>query len=89
MRELVIRINDSNKIEYYVHKVNEKTLQIREYVFLEKGKKSEKFANHYSGPHKVHDILGNENVEKQYSEKKIKIVHANRLRKSYVELDEN
>ena len=60
---------------YYDKTINPRTFRIEDYVFLLKGPKANKFGDHYSGPHKIWEIINKNNIEIQYN-KENKIVHA-------------
>ena len=69
--------------KYYDRTINPRNFSIRDYVFLLKGPKPNKFGNHYSGPHRILEIVNKNNIKIQYN-KGSKIVHANRLRISHI-----
>ena len=54
-----------------------------DYVFLLKGPKPGKFGDHYTGPHKILEVINKNNVKIQFKGSR-KIVHANRLRVSHI-----
>ena len=68
---------------YYDRTINPRNFKIGDYVFLLKGPKSNKFGDHYSGPHKILKIINENNIKIQYNKGK-KIVNANRLRISHI-----
>ena len=63
---------------YYDRKLNQKTFEIGEYVYLLKENRQGKLDEHYDGPFKIIQILSNLNVELRITEKKTQIVHVNR-----------
>ena len=69
--------------KYYDRAMNPRNFHIGDYVFLLKGPKPKKFGDHYSGPHKVLEIINKNNVKIQYKNGS-KVVHANRLRISHI-----
>ena len=54
-----------------------------DYVFLSRGPNPGKFGDHYTGPHKILELINKNNVKIQFKENS-KIVHANRLRISHI-----
>lgn len=96
IKELVTRLVGIRKIvydnlvgskiknkKYYDKKINEQNFKVGDFVFLLKGPKPGKFGEHYSGPHKILEIINKNNIKIQF-QKKFKIVHANRLRTSHI-----
>lgn len=94
--DLVTRLNGIQKLtyenllasknkskKYYDQSINPKNFKLGDYVFLLSGPKPGKFGNHYSGPHKILEIMGKYNV-KISTQKGSKIVHTNRLRISHI-----
>uniref|UniRef100_A0ABD2W534 CCHC-type domain-containing protein n=1 Tax=Trichogramma kaykai TaxID=54128 RepID=A0ABD2W534_9HYME len=95
LKELVSRLNSLQKMaydnllssklrskKYYDQHTNEKNFKPGDYVFLLSGSTNKK-KDQYSGPFKILEILNNHNVRLQIK-KKSKIVHANRIRISYI-----
>ena len=96
MVDLVTRLNGIQKLaydnlvsskfrskKYYDRSINPKNFHTGDYVFLLSGPKPGKFGHHYTGPHKILEILNKNNIKIQTS-KGSKIVHANRLRISHI-----
>ena len=48
--------------KYYDKRINLQNFKIGDYVFLLKGPKPNKFGNHYSGPHKILEVINSTNV---------------------------
>ena len=69
--------------QYYDKSINPRNFRIGDYVFLLKGPKPNKFGDHFSGPHKILEIIYKNNIKIQYN-KRNKIVHAKRLRISHI-----
>ena len=69
--------------KYYDRRINPKNFKVGDYVFLLKGPKPKKFGNHYTGPHKILEIISKTNVRISM-QKSSKVVHANRLRVSHI-----
>lgn len=80
--ENLVKSKEKSKI-YYDKTVNEKEFKVGSYVYLLKGAKPRKFGNHFTGPHKVLEVLSKNNIRIQF-DKKDKTVHANRLRHSHI-----
>ena len=78
---LVAAKNKSKK--YYDRHINPRNFKIGDYVYLLKGPKLNKFGDHYTGPHKILEIIDNTNVRIALN-KTNKVVHANRLRISHI-----
>lgn len=78
-RECLIASKIKSKY-YYDKKINPQTFQINDQVFLLKEPKKGKLGDQYSGPHTITDILPNGNI-KILVKGKLKIVHANKIRK--------
>ena len=68
---------------YYDKNVNSANFKVGDYVFLLKGPKPGKFGDHYTGPHKILQVINKFNVKIQFK-RSSKIVHANRLRVSHI-----
>lgn len=68
---------------YYDRRLNEINFQVGDYVFLKVEKKTNKFTDEYSGPHKILEILNHENIRIQFKNT-TKLVHANKLRLSHI-----
>ena len=99
MTNLVARLNGIRSIvyenlvsskfkstKYYDKRINSQTFKVGDYVFLLKGPNLNKFVNHYSGPHKILEIINSTNVRISM-QKTSKVVHCNRLRISYINRD--
>ena len=69
--------------KYYDRRINSQNFKVGDYVFLLKGPKPNKFGNHYSGPHKILEVINSINVRISM-QKTSKVVHSNRLRISYI-----
>ena len=69
--------------KYCDRAINPRNFHIGDYVFLLKGPKPKKFGDHYSGPHKILEIMNKNNIKIQYKNGS-KVVHANRLRISHI-----
>lgn len=85
--ENLVRSKEKSKI-YYDKTANEKEFKVSSYVYLLKGTKPRKIGNHSTGPYKVLEVLGKNNVRIQF-DKKDKTVHANRLRHSHITSSHN
>ena len=68
---------------YYDKNLNCINFRVGDYVFLLKGPKPGKLGDHYTGPHKVLEIINKSNVKIQFKGSS-KIVHANRLKISHI-----
>ena len=68
---------------YYDKNINSTNFKVGDYVFLLKGPKPGKFGDHYTGPHKILEVINKNNVKIQFKGSS-KIVHANRLRVSHI-----
>ena len=68
---------------YYDKRINNVNFKVGDYVFLLKGSKPGKFGDHYTGPHKVLEVINKNNVKIQFKGNS-KMVHANRLRISHI-----
>lgn len=86
-REKLVRSKLRSK-HYYDKNINEKSFRIGDSVFLLRGGKIHKWANQYTGPHKVLDVFNNGNVKIRTGKNKSKIVHINRLKYSYINDDQ-
>ena len=62
----------------YDRTINPRNFRIGDYVFLLKAPKPNKFGDHYSGPHKILEIINKYNIKIQFN-KGNKIVHATNL----------
>lgn len=71
---------------YYDRKLNLQTFRVGSYVFLLKEPQKGKFAIQYSGPHQVIELLPNNNV-KILVQNKPRIVHTDKLKHAYVNLE--
>ena len=69
--------------KYYDRKINPVNFKIGDYVYLLSGPKPGKLGDHYSGLHKVLEILSKTNINIQIKNSS-KVVHANRLRISHI-----
>ena len=78
---LVDAKNRSKK--YYDRAINPRNFKLGDYVYLLKGPKPNKFGDHYTGPHKILEIIDNTNIRISIN-KTSKVVHANRLRISHI-----
>ena len=96
LKDLVIRINEAQKLayenlvnskfrskKYYDRKVNPKNFKLGDYVFLQTGRDPKKLEDHYTGPHKILEIINQNKIRIQINSGS-KIVNANRLRLSYI-----
>ena len=96
MIDLVTRLNGTRTLvydhliglkerskKYYDRTINPGNFSIGDYVFLLKGPKPNKFGDHHLGSHKILEIIEKNNIKILYK-KENKIVHANRLRISYL-----
>ena len=54
-----------------------------DYVFLLRGSKPGEFGDHYTGPHKILELINKNNVKVQFKGSS-KIIHANILRISHI-----
>ena len=81
--EHLIKSKETNKF-YYDKKLKPNKLKIGDSVFLECGSNRKKQDDCYKGPYKVLDILENHNVKIKIK-KKVKIVHRDKLRLSYID----
>ena len=68
---------------YYDKRVNSPNFRVGDYVFLLKGPKPGKFGDHYTGPHRILEVISKSNVKIKFKGFS-KIVHANRLRISHI-----
>ena len=68
---------------YYDKKINSTNFRVGDYVFLLRGPKPGKFGDHYTGPHKILEVINKTNIRIQFKGNG-KIVHANRLRISHI-----
>ena len=68
---------------YYDKKINSTNFRVGDYVFLLRGPKPGKFGDHYTGPHKILEVINKTNIRIQFKGNG-KIVHSNRLRKSCI-----
>ena len=96
IEELVARLNSIQKMaydnlvqskfqskKYYDRKINPKNFKVGDYVYLLNGPKPGKLGDHYTGPHKILELINKTNVKIQFKNS-TKIVHANRLRISHI-----
>lgn len=72
---------------YYDTKVNEKLFQARDLVYLQVWRKKSKFREHYTGPHKIIEVIPDGNLKIKIG-RKMKVVHQNRLAYSYINKSE-
>lgn len=63
----------------YDEGVNPQTIKVGNFVYLQSGPKPHKLGDHYSGPHKVLQILPNNNIKILYKKRSM-IIHADRLK---------
>jgi len=70
--------------EYYDRKTNQQNFKLGDHVFLLNESKSNKFADNYSGPYKIIEVLDHYNVRLQIRHA-TKIIHMNRLRRAHYE----
>ena len=71
---------------YYDRKINPTQLKVGDHVWLLKGGRKYKLGEQYLGPYLVEELFNNNtNVKIKISEKQSMVVHANRLRVSYIE----
>ena len=82
-RENLIRAKERSK-RYYDRKIVHRIFKIGNSVYLLPGYKIRKFRNHYLGPFAVSDTYQNGNVKLKLGQNKFKIIHPNRIRKSYL-----
>lgn len=68
---------------HFNRKINEQIFKVEEFVFLLSGPTPKKFGKHYCGPHKVLEVISSTSVRIAINMGS-KIVHANKLRKSYI-----
>ena len=68
---------------YYDRKLNDKNFKVGDYVFLLKGPKPGKFGDHYTGPHRILEVISKNNIKIQFKGNS-KVVHANRLKVSHI-----
>lgn len=73
---------------YYDKKSNHKTFKVGDNVWLLKGGKPYKLADQYEGPYIVTEIVNDKGNIRITRNNKDKIVHANRLRISYLDNNE-
>lgn len=79
-------INAKVKAKYYFdQKAQPRDFRIGDSAWLLKGGKIPKLEDQYTGPYVIVDTLRNGNIKIQLSPKRCKIVHANRLRLSYID----
>ena len=96
VQDLVIKLNGIQKLafdnlvaskykskKYYDKSNNPKNFTLGDYGFLLSGPKPGKFEDHYTGPHKIIEVLNKNNVKIQIKTG-TKIVHTNRLRISNI-----
>jgi len=75
-------------MRYYDRKTNPQTFKEDHYVYLLKEPSKSKFDKQYTGPYKILEILEN-NVKLAISDKRIKIVHSDKLRISKTQSTES
>ena len=77
-------IEDKNRSKkYYDRTIHPRNFKLGDYVYVLKGPKPNKFGDHYTGPHKILEIIDSNNIRIAIN-KTSKVVHANRLRISYI-----
>ena len=77
VQDLVIKLNGIQKLafdnlvaskykskKYYDKSINPKNFKLGDYVFLLSGPKPGKFGDHYTGPHKILEVLNKNNVNR-------------------------
>ena len=69
--------------KYYDQHINPRSFKVEDYVFLLKGPKPNKLGDQYTGPHKILEIINNNNIKIEIN-KQHKIVHINRVRISHI-----
>ncbi|KAL7292735.1 hypothetical protein TKK_0013857 [Trichogramma kaykai] len=69
---------------YYDKKVNLIDFKVGESAFLLKGGKQHKLEDQYTGPHKIVEVYDDKPQVKIDIKGKQKVVHSNRLKKSYI-----
>lgn len=74
--------------KYYDQKLNPKVFKPGDYVYLLSGPKPGKFGDHYTGPHRILEILPKYHVKILFHNKP-KIVNSNRLRISFIHNETN
>ena len=68
-------VGSKNRLKkYHARTINPRNFRIGDYVFLLKGPKPNKFVDHHSGPHKILEIIDQNNIKIQYNQEN-KIVH--------------
>ena len=71
---------------YYYKKLNRQNFKVSAYIFLLNGPKPSKFGDHYTGPHKILEVINKNNIKIQFKGNS-KVVHANRLKVSHINQD--
>ena len=74
----LVETKEKSKIRYDKH-LNPQTIKVGSFVFLQSGPKPHKLDNQYTGPHRVLEILPNNNVTIKYKKRTL-TVHMNRLK---------
>ncbi|CAK9812938.1 Retrovirus-related Pol polyprotein from transposon 17.6 [Anthophora plagiata] len=71
---------------YYDRKINPQIFQPSDPVFLLKEPKRGKLSDNYTGPYRIHEVLGNNNV-KIFVNGKARTVHTNKLKLAHIPTD--
>lgn len=82
-RKNLIKSKEKNKT-YYDKRANPMNFKEGDAVFLLKEPQKGKFADQYTGPHKVLEILPNHNVKIQYGNT-TRVVHSNKLKITHID----
>ena len=64
-------------------KINPKNFKLGDFIFLQVGRDTKKSEDHYTGPHKILEVINRNKIRIQMNSGS-KVVNANRLRLSHI-----
>jgi len=66
--------------QYYDHKANPQVFKKDDYIYLLKQPTKGKLDKQYAGPYKIIETLENNNIRIAISDRKVKVVHSDKLK---------